>query len=467
MSEVSKEVAGKFVNAGFQRVTELCHVAYVPEDTADFIANTGEVLRLLSKIVERLQEDATPPPLIPAIQDAFITALCTRLAQVKDALVSDRPKHAGEDQSHPASHCAIFLSRLLQFDLGFPGALTAQGKDSSEDLCETILQLILLHGNGSGLDVVAFPLLLDTLYYVLDETPADPRTTTFDPFRNYPDLELSQLPLDMPLEYRARIRTLLPYVSLNLAVVDLAYASRDASGSQILTQPVQNRPWEWTEYLGDVPAGEAMVKGEDRPEERGVVKNSASLALELFGARLTADRIVRAGGDPMAEGTARTLQDGLFSESVFMRDWRETRIMLDDEMTTNNSSKGEIDEDDGIAGSRAHQYQNQGPSERLPSSRRASPALSNRSARTSAHPSAPSSSSSLRQSPAQQQHPLSRLPVSTTSDVIDVDTFDLGATVGSTKRKAGSSVASDDVEGAIGASKTAKKPRAKSKAKKR
>ena len=145
-----------------------------------------------------------------------------------------------------------------------------------------------LHADGSGLDTVAFPLLFDTLLYLLDETPADPKSTTFDPFRNYPEFELSQLPAGTPQEYRTRLRTLLPFVALNPSVAGLAYATRDASGTLTITQPVQNRPWEWTEYLGDVPPGEVNPRADEpagtRIEERASVRNSASITLELFGA---------------------------------------------------------------------------------------------------------------------------------------------------------------------------------------
>ncbi|CCM03317.1 uncharacterized protein FIBRA_05445 [Fibroporia radiculosa] len=463
MTEVSREIAGKFANAGLQRMTELFNAPWSPsktEDITEFVASAGEVLRLLSKIVERFREDASLPTLISGVQDQFITALNSRLERIMHEIASKKQQTSDDDTIHHASHCAIFLSRLVQFDLGFPGAWTAQTKVVSEQLCQTITQLGLLHGEGSGLDVVAFPLLLDTLYYVLDEAPADPKATTFDPFRNYPDLELSQLPPGMPPDYRKRMRALLPYVALNLTVADLAYASRDASGSTTLLQPVQNRPWEWTEYLGDVPSGDTNVKGDEQSEDRHVVRNSASLALELFGARMTGDAILSRNDNAMVEEAVRTFQDNFSSESVFMRDWRETRVVLDGDV--GGKAKAGLEDESQLPG--YPQSLGPGTSDRRSSSLRASPAASNRSGRTQ---SGPSSTSSLRQSPA-QQHPLSRLSASTSSEVIDVDTFELPSGRPG-KRKATSSATDndDEIEIVEGPARAAKKPRAKVSAKTR
>ncbi|TFY51580.1 hypothetical protein EVJ58_g10491, partial [Rhodofomes roseus] len=240
MTEVSRDVAGKFVNAGLQRIIELLQEHFDPKNEDNvhaFVSNTGEVLRLLSKIVERFRHNATLPILDPAVQDRFFLGLVGRLAQMKEAWAAGRSDDE-DDSLNQASHCIIFLSRLLQFDLGFPGAWTPQATDLSATLCKILIDLLLLHADGSGLDTVAFPLLFDTLLYLLDETPVDPKSATFDPFRNYPEIELCHLPAGTPPEYRARIRTLLPYVALNPAVADLAYATRDASSGLSLTQPV-------------------------------------------------------------------------------------------------------------------------------------------------------------------------------------------------------------------------------------
>ncbi|KAH9924878.1 uncharacterized protein B0H18DRAFT_1119667 [Fomitopsis serialis] len=464
MTDVSRDVAGKFVNAGLQRIIELFQVPFdstSEDDVHAFVTNTGEVLRLLSKIVERFRDNATLPILDPAVQDKFFSGLVGKFAQMKEACAAGQSDDA-DDSFNQASHCIIFLSRLLQFDLGFPGAWTPQAMELSTPLCRTLIDLVLLHAEGSGLDIVAFPLLFDTLLYFLDETPVDPKSATFDPSRNYPEIELSHLPIGMPPEYRTRIRTLLPYVALNPAVADLAYATRDTSGVLTLTQPVQNRPWEWTEYLGDVSPGEINPRTDERAgtriEEHASVRNCASVALELFGARLTGDVLIpaHAGGDQRVEAALRTFQDDHAGESVFARDWREARVALNDDSARSRS--GTDHEDDQVGGAVAGVVgQHQG------ASRRGSPALSIRSG--VARVSGSSSAGSRRQSPATSTtvgHPLSRLSVSTASEPIDVDALDFGSTATSAAAKRRPET-DDDVQviEGPGPSRASKKPRAK------
>ena len=254
----------------------------------------------------------------------------------------------------------------------------------------------------------------------------------------------------MPPEYRARLRTLLPYVELNPVVADLVYVTRDATGAVIgAPVPVQNRPWEWTEYLGDAPGDQLapMNLGTDRP----TVRNSAALSLELFDARVTSDHVIVPalrprtepasaatagdGVDLLAEETLRSIQDDVYAEGPFRRDWRETRVSpgVDGDATGSASGSGEQDPPLPALTS-AGMYGEASGMNHHPSSRRPSPASSIRSV----------GSGGMRQSPA---HPLSRLSVSTSGEVIDVDAFDGGTSgTGSSahKRKAMSTIAEDD-----------------------
>ncbi|OBZ68162.1 Mediator of RNA polymerase II transcription subunit 12 [Grifola frondosa] len=469
MTDVSRAVAGKFVNAGLHRIIEIFHEASNPSDPKclmQLVANAGEVLRLLSNIVEPFRQDNPMPQLEATIQDGFMTAFCTKLEEITEVLTAHVDNNSDESARSQTSHTAVFLARLLQFNLGFPGAWTSEAKAQSERLCTTITRLALYHGAGSTLDLLAFPLLLDTLFYALDEVPVDLKATSIDLFHNYPEFDLSDLPADMPPEYRMQLRSLLPYVSLNTAVCNLVYASRDSSGAITNSVPVQNRPWEWTENLGDNTSAEA--KGDDRAgDDRLPVKNSASLPLELFGARMTGDQVLpsqASADDPMLEENLRTFQDDLFAGSIFQRDWRETRIGLNDGGAAR--SKGEHDEETLPV------FAGPGSSERRSTSRRVSPASSVRSA-ASAHHSALGSVPSLRQSPV---HLLSRLSVSTAGEPIDVDSFEMptSSSRSATKRKATSSLPDDEIqviEGPVASSRSSKKtkakPAAKSRAKKR
>lgn len=283
----------------------------------------------------------------------------------------------------------------------------------------------------------------------------------FDPFRSYPEFNLSDLPSDMPPEYKERMRTLLPYVALNPAVENLVYTTHDASGALVSTSPVLNRPWEWTEYLGDSPAGEPVRSAaEDRMlDGRPHVRNTSAFPLELFDARVTGDRIIPPSGpsasastsgsrgakdDMMAEESLHSLQDDVYAESVFRRDWRETRISLDDDVAGGQNAsaraKTELEEAPPPLPAFSGHALGVGALEPRPLSRRPSPASSVRSVA-----SALGSITSRRQSPA---HPLSRLSVSTAGEIIDVDAFDghTSVTGSSNKRKVMSTIVEDDDE---------------------
>ncbi|KAI0356240.1 hypothetical protein OH77DRAFT_1401364 [Trametes cingulata] len=439
ITDVDKSVAGKFVNAGLRRIVDIFREtdgANKIESMTRLVSSAGEILRLLANIVAPFRQDPCLPQLDTLVQDNLFSVICAKVAEMTDVMATLVQQPWSEDISK-GSQAVIFLARLLQFYLGFPAAWSQQAKDLAEELCANLARLALIHGFGEGLNMLAFPLIMDTLCYTLDEIPTDTKATApYDPFRYYPEFNLSDLPSDMPPEYKARLRTMLPYVSLNPTVQDLVYVTRDASGALISTGPVQNRPWEWTEYLGDVPGAETRGGGGEGHEEDGrpTVKNSASLSLDLFEARLTGDRIIPAQApkeDMMAEENLRSLQDDLYAEGAFRRDWRETRISLNDAPSSGTRARSE--QDDALPPLNTSSGTPGAAAEGRASSRRPSPASSVRSA------------TSLRQSPA---HPLSRLSVSTAGEVIDVDAFDAGTSAsGSTnKRKAMSSIAEEDDE---------------------
>ncbi|KAI0675055.1 hypothetical protein C8Q78DRAFT_1010248 [Trametes maxima] len=437
ITDVDRTVAGKFVNAGLRRIVDI----FRETDDVDKIeamsrgvACAGEILRLLANIVAPFRQDATLPQVDSTVQDHLFSVVCAKFAEMTDVMATLMEQPWSEDISR-GSQAVIFLARLLQFYLGFPALWPPQVKDIAEELCANLARLALVHGAGEGLNMLAFPLLMDTLCYTLDEIPVDVKATApFDPFKNYPEFSLSDLPSDIPPEYKARLRTMLPYVGLNPAVEDLVYATRDATGAIVGSIPVQNRPWEWTEYLGDVPGADPRG-GEDPDDGRPGVKNSASLSLELFEARLTGDRIIPsqvARADMMAEQNLRALQDDLYAEGAFRRDWRETRVSLDDASPLTSYIRTE-DDAPPVQAFGGHVG---GTAEARSSAYKSSPTLSARSIASGQLGSAPSI------------HPLSRLSVSTTGDVIDVDAFDAGTSASGSdstnKRKAMSSIAEDD-----------------------
>lgn len=192
---------------------------------------------------------------------------------------------------------------------------------------------------------------MDTLYYLIDgiyflhghlrlhyliclaEIPVDSKSLTFDPFRSYPQLSPTSLPSSMPFRHVEQLRSLLFFIPTNTTVRHLVTAHHDASNRLIFGEPVANRPWEWIENLGEPPSagGDGDTKGE--------IKNSASISLDLFAARLVGDAVVHSGSaDPRIEANLRSFEDGLSSESLFKRDWRESRVSVD--VDDGNGSSG-------------------------------------------------------------------------------------------------------------------------------
>jgi mediator of RNA polymerase II transcription subunit 12, fungi type len=288
----------------------------------------------------------------------------------------------------------------------------------------------------------------------------------------------------MPPEYRMRLRALIPYLEPNLAVADLAYAStsEDASGaSETSYIPVQNKPWEWTENLGEL-SGAETTKESNASGQQSAVRNAASLSLDLFNARVIGKRAHLSEDtveDPRIDGALRMFQDDLLTESVFRRDFRETRVdpsVIDAKITIARNSHDHVDSVSNVTAVGGS------GSEHHPSSRVGSPSGSVRSRGSMQPPSISSGSGSRRSSPATthgsvSQHvhsALNKLAGSSAGEPIDVDMLDTNAAtlVSGTKRKGLDVEDGDDdiqiVEDPVVASQVqAKKTRVKVKAKNR
>jgi len=201
----------------------------------------------------------------------------------------------------------------------------------------------------------------------------------------------------------------------------------------------------------------------ERLRIRHLVKNSGSISLDNFGARLTGDGVrqdmTSDGGNAHMEGCTRLFEDG-FSESMFTRDWRETRLEMDRELSPDTIARRRRDLDPEALVS-----EGLGKTQQASRTSPASSAVSH------------SSASSLRQQHRSPTH--SRATNSTVHEVIDVDSIPSTSSVSKphAKRKA-AAVSSDDeveiIEGPAMASESSKRhkggkapPAAKSKAKKR
>lgn len=498
----------QIINAGLRRIADIlkqCDPHPQTDICNELVKKAGDIFRLLTNLVEPLQKANgrdNLPQLDSITQDTLLRSLYAKLKIILGLLTSGTPDPA------EIAKATIFVARVLHFDLGLAGVWAQDMKDLCSDLAQLLVDLIIvspsekrshwivtytigqIYGSGPTLDTIVFPLLLDTLYYLLDgmliqmtsqclltvsaEIPVDPKATTLDPFHGYPTFPLRGLPTYMPEEYRIRMRNLLPYLDPNVAVSDLVYAPKDQAGSSSEQHlaPVQNRPWEWTEYLGDAVAADLLKSATDgrhtshhgqstQPADQGI-PNTTSLPLDLFNAKVVGKRLDVS--DPKTEGAAKMLQDTTLAESVFRRDWREARV--DASVLEANFGQRSLERSSDGTGS--------GPSsgsERPSNSRMASPAGSVRSRGTPV-----GGVGSRRTSPAtayaSQPSGLSRVSGSL-AEPIDVDSLEVsqakaGGSGGGVKRKA--SEDDDDIqilEGPVPSSSVARKPKPRPRVKKK
>ncbi|KAI0093156.1 hypothetical protein BDY19DRAFT_989824 [Irpex rosettiformis] len=472
----SVEVVARFVNSGIQRISDILKAQPRPRRSSqymDIASKTGEVLRFLTSIADSCREEATTSgqivPFDTQAQDDLVLELRQELAAIGNIVKASRNDLSKQDDVQGASHALILFTRIIQFTLGFPSLWTSKSRAESETICNHIFNLALLFASGFTLDTVIFPLLIDTLYYLLDEIPADPKATSYDPIKNYPKYELQQLPPDIPPSYRSCIRTLLPFVSLNATVADLAYIVKDNDSTSM---SVPNRPWEWMEYLGD----RAIHEAKDEKTTDGTIKNTTSLSLELFDTHSLGKCSIDTTADAASSitldrqrvrGTLSELQETSFTESVFQRDWRESRMFMASPFQDPGPSHPEAEDEVGPLPSLT------ATERRSSSSRMGSPVSSVRS-RGSVQPPGPSL---LHHSPLQ----LLSTSGSTASDAIDVDSLNVDTSnslpstsqfQNSNKRKASEDAGDDDVQIMQGPSTSHKRLKgktvaAKSKTKKR
>ena len=253
------------------------------------------------------------------------------------------------------------------------------------------------------------------------EFPTDTRQLTVDLYQHCVDYDPARFSPSMLSESRDVAETLLKYTLKNLPTDGLAYAYRDSDGILHPSAPVQLRPWEWIENPGDPPATDDKQKRTEA-SSKYLIKNNTSISLEMFGARPTGEEVRKTGSenakDDLGERMKSYFEEDLNSESVYERDWRESRLWTDHRHVSRLKA-GEEGEAES-SGSKKRRA--------TPGSHRGSPALSihttvgSRSSRSGP----PSASSSRRtQSPV----------VGSRGDPMDVDQL-AGSSARAGKRKA-------------------------------
>lgn len=224
-----------------------------------------------------------------------------------------------------------------------------------------------------------------------------------DPFLHCPSIDSSRLGVNMLNSYRNLVITLLKHTPRNALTDDLIYIGRDTNGEIQYGPPVQMRPWEWMEFLGEVcpPDCKDVVAGAEGKTHFGIkreMRNNTSIPLEMLGARMTGESVrqlsTASDGQPLdlCESLRSVFEDDLASESIYERHWREGRI---GQVEPIEVAASDISGASGDVGDQLSRHQ-------TPGSFRASPALSvhtNIGSRSSAGPPLSAASSRRTQSP--------------------------------------------------------------------
>ncbi|KIM45096.1 hypothetical protein M413DRAFT_441761 [Hebeloma cylindrosporum] len=317
-------VASKFINRGFQCMIDLFteHPSNSTTSVQECFQRVGELLRVLVHISLTFRDSPASSLIVePQVQDAFIATLENKFKAIEPQALSENNM-----DSLLLNQQLVLLSRLLQFVLSFRCCWTPQSKDACINLSALLFRLTLRFAIEDNSGMNNYSILIDTLLVLFDELSHDSKSITFDPFRYYPNYTATDIPTDIPPHRRKQIISLLAHLLPASAVTNLVNAHRDSQGNTVYGTPVVNKPWEWIENLGEPSAVDPKDEEKERLHLRYLVKNSGSLSLDTFGARITGDGVkqemLNEGGQ--LEGYLRPFEDGM-SENVFIRDWRETR----------------------------------------------------------------------------------------------------------------------------------------------
>jgi len=161
-------------------------------DVTDVLRRVGELLRALVYIAQPFWKEG---PLLlnldSVVQNDFVVIFRDKLSVIRSTLTESNgsiqvPVSSGEDLSMTISQQVVLLVRLLQFDLGFRGAWTPRLRDLSSELINDLFHLALVrllilvsilkfissflqhYGTADYLNPVVYPLLVDTLLYLID-----------------------------------------------------------------------------------------------------------------------------------------------------------------------------------------------------------------------------------------------------------------------------------------------------------
>ncbi|KAG9004810.1 RNA polymerase II mediator complex subunit [Tulasnella sp. JGI-2019a] len=338
LTGIGGAVAARFLNHGIKRLTtllvDLTKSPLTLDSTSSFIDTSGEVLRLLvSVLIPPPPSEEWAPEWVPSTfaQDAiegFFRGICKAFGSVEQA-VKDSTKR---DQSGPTMSVAgtgkfveltVLLCRMLHLMLRFDGIWTARVKANAEGLISLLLTIAVAYGGALEPIPNLFDILVKTASYVIDEVPKDIKTPDIDLMRQVPGIKPQSLPTRISIEDRETLKHLLGFVfedPLAVNLVQFMETDGGEDGQVQLGAKVQSRPWEWLDHLEEPRAASSAE------DEIMRIRNDTSISLEHFQARVvTNDQRIEAS-DGAGETMKRYTKDRLYMETMYERDWKETRV---------------------------------------------------------------------------------------------------------------------------------------------
>lgn len=104
------------------------------------VTRAGDILRLVTLIVQPFREASPPPGLDGNIQDVIIPKLCTKMEGVA-TLLEDNSRELDITQT---SHFVFLLARLLQFVLTTTIVWSPQAKKDGSALSGVLVRLLMV-----------------------------------------------------------------------------------------------------------------------------------------------------------------------------------------------------------------------------------------------------------------------------------------------------------------------------------
>jgi mediator of RNA polymerase II transcription subunit 12, fungi type len=140
------------VNTGFTCIANILKGVQTPltsQGVQEILDVASEQLRLLAHVVELARDDQTALPVVdPMAQDCFIEALASKIQAFETLLV--QPTVELDVPPDQATHGAVLMARLLQFNMAFRGVWTLKARSLSETLCNSVFNLALVSCSSSS-----------------------------------------------------------------------------------------------------------------------------------------------------------------------------------------------------------------------------------------------------------------------------------------------------------------------------